>query len=101
MLRDLETFLGHRVLGPARKFGGAEDSKCSDRSIEHSALLGNYDRPTDWPTDQSTQRPTDMRRSHREVTLPIKKGKNSIVPPSFTVLTYSLTLNHLIEFVVN
>ena len=29
-------------------------------TIQHSALLGNYDRPTNQPVNQLTNRPTDQ-----------------------------------------
>ena len=37
--------------------------------VKLSALLGNYDRPMNRPTDQRTEQPTN-RRDHREVSLP-------------------------------
>ena len=46
-------------------------NKYSDRSMEVKVpgLLGNYERPTDQPTKQQTDRLTDI-RVHWEVTLP-------------------------------
>ena len=52
-------------------------NNCSDRSMEVKlhALLGNYDRQTIQPTDQTTIQSTDGRtdQGHREVSLPIRR----------------------------
>ena len=52
--------------------GWINKNKCSDRSIEVKlpANLENYDKQTDQP------QPTDDRRAHREVTLPINANRN-------------------------